>query len=96
MNSNALIIAAICTAIFYLGLAAARRTRGKFYRAFIRIGAIVLMVVCIGVLPLVMNESPATSELAGRYMFYMLIGGELVYKLLLVRLISLSSEKPDG
>jgi len=96
MILNALIIASICTVIFYSGLAIARRTRGKLYQALIRIGGVVLMLACIGVLPMLMNVSVATSGLAGRYMLFMLIGGALVYKLVLVRFIPLPPEKADS
>ncbi|MFD1216826.1 hypothetical protein [Microbulbifer celer] len=95
MILNAAIIAATCTIVFYAGLAIARRTRSKLYQGLIRIGAVVLTLACIGILPMLMNVSVATSGLAGRYMLFTLIGGALVYKLVLVRFIPIPAENSE-
>ncbi|WP_078083179.1 hypothetical protein [Microbulbifer mangrovi] len=96
MIVSALIIAATCTIIFYAGLAVARRTQRKLYRVLIRIGAVLLMIVAAGVVPSILEVSLATTELAGSYLFFMLMGGALIYKLLLVRFIPLPSEQPQS
>lgn len=96
MIVSALIIAATCTIIFYAGLAIARRTQRTLYRSLIRIGTVLVTIAAAGVVPSILEVSLATTELAGRYLFFMLIGGALVYKLLLVRFIPLPSEQAES
>ena len=93
MTITALAIATICVITFYAGMALARRTRSKLYRALLRLGTVLLSIILFGVIPVMLDADLRVSELAGRYYFFLMLGGAFVYKLFLVKFIPLPQER---
>ncbi|WP_160151925.1 hypothetical protein [Microbulbifer sp. ALW1] len=93
MMVPALTIALIFTIVFFAGLAIARRARKTWAKVAIRMGTVLVTIALFGVVPAMLEASLVTTELAGRYFFFLLIGGALVYKLWLVKFIPLPVEQ---
>ncbi|MCK7597999.1 hypothetical protein M0G74_12015 [Microbulbifer sp. CAU 1566] len=91
MMLPALAMASIFTIVFFSGLAFARKARKMWAKIAIRIGTVLLTIALFGIVPAVMEASLMTTELAGRYFFFLMIGGALIYKLWLVKFIPLPS-----
>ncbi|MFC6633810.1 hypothetical protein [Microbulbifer taiwanensis] len=92
MTITALAIAAISTITFYAGMALARRIRSKLYTALLRVGALLFSFLLCALIPAALDADLRVAELAGRYYFFLMLGGAFVYKLLLVRFIPLPQE----
>ncbi|MCX2794060.1 hypothetical protein OQJ62_03880 [Microbulbifer thermotolerans] len=95
MAITALCIAFFSTVTFYAGMALARRIRNKWYAILVRLGSFLLGFIVLGIAAFLLDAHPLVAELAGRYFFYMLLAGALVYKLLLVKFIPLPQDDTD-
>ncbi len=92
---TALAIASILTLAFFIGLAIARRAKKRWARVTIRVGAVIFTILLFGIIPGLFEADLMTIELAGRYLFYLMIGAALLYKFFLVRFIPLPEKDTE-